>query len=87
MKHPYEKYIKLEIVTMLGALFFTFLMFIYKNLVIFLFALSLLALSMLSEAALLFFLNKKVEAIKQAVRSILLLLLLLALIFSSLSPL
>lgn len=85
MRHPYEKYIKIELFTLLIALLFTILTVIYKKLIILLFALCLLALSMLSEALFLFFTNKKVEASKQFIRSLLLLLLLITLIFAHLS--
>lgn len=80
MRHPYVKYIKLELLTIVLALIFATLTIIYKKTVILLFTLCLLALSLLSEAAFLYFTNKKVEASKQAIRSLILLLVLIAIL-------
>lgn len=84
MKHPYHKYVKIERLSMLIAVLFTVLTIIYKEIIIFLFALCFVALSLLSEAMFLFFTNKKVEASKQIIRSLLLLLLLVIIIFNQL---
>lgn len=80
MRHPYVKYIKLELLTIVLALIFATLTIIYKKTVILLFTLCLLALSLLSEAAFLYFTNKKVEASKQTIRSLILLLVLIAIL-------
>lgn len=85
MKHPYAKYITIELLTLVIALFFTILTLVYKMFLMLLFALCFIALSLLSEALFLFFTNKKVEASKQMVRSLLLLLLLFTIIFTQLN--
>lgn len=84
MRHPYEKYVRIELLTLLIALFFTVLLIIYKKAIILLFSLCFLSLSLLSEAIFLLFTNKKAEAMKQALRSLLLLLLLITIIFAHL---
>lgn len=81
MRHPYEKIIRIELVSMASAVLIGIVAFIQGYLILIFLCFFLIILSLLAEAITLWFTYQKIQSGKQLIRAFIILMLTVYLIF------
>lgn len=80
MRHPYEKFIRIELISMISAVLIGMIAFIKGYFTLIFICFFLIALSLIAEVIILWFTYQKIQAGKQLIRACIILILTLYLI-------
>lgn len=80
MRHPYEKFIRIELISMISAVLIGMIAFIKGYFILIFICFFLIALSLIAEVIILWFTYQKIQAGKQLIRACIILILTLYLI-------